>query len=198
MELVFVSREKYRLRDDYDYRNELKYAYPEMYIVPEGGANYLGMIGCQEILNDCKRDYDHVFLALGTGATAAGIASSLQGDTNLHVVTALKGIDVNQTLKSMYKSFGFSDLQINEWLQNVVPHENSHWGGYGKTAEELLKRIIAFKNETDIDIDPIYTGKVWTAMEDWIEKENITNSNVLFIHTGGVFGGYEIISKFRN
>ncbi len=198
MELVFVSREKYRLRNDYDFRNELKYTYPEMYIVPEGGANYLGMIGCQEILNDCKRDYDHVFLALGTGTTAAGIASSLQGDTILHVVTALKGIDVHQTLMSLYKSFGFSDLQINEWLQIIVPHENSHWGGYGKTAEELLKRIIAFKNETDIDIDPIYTGKVWTAMEDWIEKENITNSNVLFIHTGGVFGGYEIISKLRN
>jgi 1-aminocyclopropane-1-carboxylate deaminase len=198
MEMDFVSRETYRLRNDYDYRNVLKYAYPEMYIVPEGGANYLGMIGCQEILKDCKMDYDHVFLALGTGTTAAGITSSLRGDSKLHVVAALKGSDVQLTLTTLYKSFGFSDIQIKEWLQNIVPHENSHWGGYGKTSEELITRIIAFKNATGIDIDPIYTGKVWTAMEDWIERENISNSNVLFIHTGGVFGGHEIISKLTS
>jgi 1-aminocyclopropane-1-carboxylate deaminase len=189
MELVFVSREKYRLRNDYDYLNLLKLTYPEMYIVPEGGANYLGMIGCQEILKECKRAYDHVFLALGTGTTAAGLASSMTGNSKLHVVTALKGIDVHLTLTSLYKSFGFSILHITEWLENVVPHENSHWGGYGKIPDELLNKTIAFKEETNIEIEPIYTGKVWTAMEDWIEKNDINNSNVLFLHTGGVFSG---------
>ena len=196
MNLNFVSREIYSLRNDYDFKNELKSLHTQMHVVPEGGANYLGMIGCQEILSECKINYDHVFVALGTGTTAAGMAFSLSSNTKLHIVSALKGIDIIQTLSTLFKSFGFGNSEINDWLECVVPHENSHVGGYGKTSVELLEKIIAFEQFTGIEIDPIYTGKVWMALEDWIEKENITNKNVLFVHTGGVCGGRQIIKDF--
>jgi 1-aminocyclopropane-1-carboxylate deaminase len=197
MQLIFVPRETYKLRNDYDYRNQLKLTYPGMYIIPEGGANFMGMIGCQEILMECQSKYDHIFVALGTGTTATGIASTISGDTKLNVVSALKGVDVIETLHALYRSYGFSDLDINDWLECIVPHENGHCGGYGKTSNELLEKIVDIQKTTSIELDPIYTGKVWIAMEDWIEKENITNSTILFIHTGGLLGGKEIMNAFR-
>jgi 1-aminocyclopropane-1-carboxylate deaminase len=197
MELIFVSRELYGLRNDYDYKNELKAFYPLMHVVPEGGANFLGMIGCQEILTASKTEFDHIFVAMGTGATAAGIACSLMGNQKLHVVSALKGIDVCEELGNLYLRFGFSKQEINEWLEHVVPHEDAHFGGYGKTTIELIERIMAFEQSVGISFDPIYTGKVWCAIENWIKKENISNANVLMIHTGGVFGGQHIMSEFQ-
>jgi 1-aminocyclopropane-1-carboxylate deaminase len=197
MELIFVSRELYGLRNDYDYKKELKTMYPLMHVVPEGGANYLGMIGCQEILGGINLGFDHIFVAMGTGTTAAGVACSLRGNQKLHVVSALKGMDVRNELANLYLSFGFSKQEINEWLESVLPHEDAHFGGYGKTTIELLEKIGAFEQSHGIAIDPIYTGKVWAALENWIESENITNSKVLMIHTGGVYGGQHIMSEYK-
>lgn len=36
-----------------------------------------------------------------------------------------------------------------------------------------------------IPLDPTYTGKAFLGMRDYIIKNNISNKNVLFIHTGG-------------
>ena len=37
MELIFVSRDEYRLKDEPFYRNELALKFPTFYVVPEGG-----------------------------------------------------------------------------------------------------------------------------------------------------------------
>lgn len=36
-----------------------------------------------------------------------------------------------------------------------------------------------------IPLDPTYTGKAFLGMRDYIIKNNISNKNVPFIHTGG-------------
>jgi len=77
MQLHFVTREEYRKRYRPEYHEELKAKFGDLYILPEGGSNQLGVKGCSEILQDVNQAFDFVCLPVGTGATLAGIASSL-------------------------------------------------------------------------------------------------------------------------
>uniref|UniRef100_UPI00404AD52D 1-aminocyclopropane-1-carboxylate deaminase/D-cysteine desulfhydrase n=1 Tax=Fulvivirga sp. TaxID=1931237 RepID=UPI00404AD52D len=52
MQLDFVSRETYRQKDEPSFLSLLAERWPESYIIPEGGANELGISGCTEILTD--------------------------------------------------------------------------------------------------------------------------------------------------
>jgi 1-aminocyclopropane-1-carboxylate deaminase len=49
--------------------------------------------------------------------------------------------------------------------------------------------------ETNLPLDPIYTGKVLYALQDWVVKNKIQKKRILFVHTGGVQGGKMIEKK---
>jgi 1-aminocyclopropane-1-carboxylate deaminase len=77
MDLQFISRNEYALIHDRMYHEELLAKFPNFHIVPEGGANYYGIIGCQEILSETPNNYDHIFVAQGTTTTSAGLVFGL-------------------------------------------------------------------------------------------------------------------------
>jgi len=56
MKLKFVSREDYSLKDESEYKQELHSEFSNLLIVPEGGANYQGVIGCMEIMKDTSNE----------------------------------------------------------------------------------------------------------------------------------------------
>ena len=49
MEMRFISREEYRLKEDWEYLMELKSEFSQYKIVAEGGKNFLGIIGCKRL-----------------------------------------------------------------------------------------------------------------------------------------------------
>ncbi|MEY3237449.1 MAG: hypothetical protein RI883_1550 [Bacteroidota bacterium] len=195
MQLVFISREKYSLRNEKAFQEELSFKYSNFHIVPEGGSNYYGMIGCQQILLETPNDYDYVFVAQGTTTTSAGVLLAIPEKTKLNVVPVLKGFDSIGEMKSLYKYSGLEESFSNEILNRVEVLPDYHFGGYGKYTEELLDFMEKFYKQTKIPIDPIYTGKTLFALVDWVEKSNIRNSTILFIHTGGIQGGKKIAKK---
>lgn len=195
MKLVFVPRDIYSLRHDRIYHEELSKTYPNYFIVPEGGSNYYGMIGCQEIMQDIDVKIDHVFVAQGTTTTSAGIALALPENTILHVVPVLKGFDSKQEMRNLYLRSGIEQGMAEEILEKVDVLSEYHFGGYGKYTDELLQFMEQFFTETKIPLDPIYTGKAMYALVDWILKNDVHNASVLFIHTGGIQGGKEIAKK---
>ena len=72
MELVFVSREAYRRKD--------ASAFPDAYVIPEGGHNALGAKGCGEILSLADTTgFSHIICAVGTGTTLAGLVNAVTG-----------------------------------------------------------------------------------------------------------------------
>ncbi len=77
MELVFISREAYKKKDDPVYLQELSARWPGSLIIPEGGAGEPGIRGSMDILRsiDSSR-YTHVICAVGTGATYQGLVAS--------------------------------------------------------------------------------------------------------------------------
>lgn len=195
MQLFFVSREEYGMRDDRIYLEQLLAKFPNTYIIPEGGANYLGMVGCQEILNGITESFDHVFVAQGTSTTSIGIAMSLPKNTLLHVVPVLKGFDSLSEMKLRMLSVGLDLEYCNEILSRVVVHSEAHFGGYGKYSDILLDGMEDFYMQTNVPLDHVYTGKVVMEILRWMDEMNIENQRILMVHTGGVFGGKHVQLK---
>ena len=195
MKLVFVSREEYLARHEKAYHEDLSYTYPNHHIVPEGGANYYGIVGCQEIMSEVEEKIDHVFIAQGTSATSCGVLCSLKENQTLHVVPALKGYRSLEEMRNLMASSGMEASWVETQLKRVEAHPEFHFGGYGRFTEELLKYIQNFYRKHGIKLDPVYTGKVMFALTHELQNTRYSNTNVLFIHTGGIQGAAAIEQK---
>lgn len=192
MRLIFVSRETYSQKDAWETIQLLRKKFSSYYIIPEGGAHYKGIIGCQEIWKEIHEPFDHVFLAAGTTTTACGILLGLKLPQTLHVVPALKGFKTKSMMRKLMTEQGISSETIEDLLHHVMPHENHHFGGYGKVSNELFNAMEEFYNQTQIPLDPVYTGKVIYALMDWVKTDDIRNVRILFLHTGGVYAGKKL------
>jgi 1-aminocyclopropane-1-carboxylate deaminase len=195
MELLFVSREEYGMRNEKMYQEELSYRFSLMHIVPEGGANYLGMIGCQQILKETNNDYDLVAVAQGTTATSCGVLTSISAHTRLWVVPVLKGFDSLSEMNKMLLGSGFEKEMIFELFSQMEVLGDYHFGGYASYNKELLDLIEGMYRQNDLPLDPIYTGKAMFALLNEIEKRDLRNIRVMFIHTGGIQGAKAIFEK---
>src|SRR5260221_7676469 len=60
MELHFISREQYKMKNTEEFSINLKKKIGNYYLVPEGGANEFGVRGCMEIIPEIKIDYTHI------------------------------------------------------------------------------------------------------------------------------------------
>jgi 1-aminocyclopropane-1-carboxylate deaminase len=188
MELKFLSREEYGIRDDWDYLNELKSEFSELYIVPEGGKNFYGIIGCQDIIREIKVPFDDFWIAQGTCTTSTGIALSLPESIDLHVVPVLKGFDSKAEVINLVSMY-FNDTDLAEELAGrMFVDQEAHFGGYGKSTPELEKFIKEVETDCNLKLDRTYTGKAFYAMcRHYTENIELCNKQIVFLHTGGVF-----------
>lgn len=187
MELIFVDRDSYR--DKIALFNTVN-KNDDYYFVGEGGAGVEATQGCEEIITELEKKYDHVFCAAGTGTTAAGLAKgilSLDSSCKLHVIPVLKGGDF--ILDEM--------INLGASIDNVILHTNYHFGGYAKTKPELIEFVKDFVSHSGILIEPTYTGKAMFALHDLVKNDYFQkDSNILFLHTGGLTGLLGMIDKF--
>ena len=180
MHLHFVSRAEYKLKSEDEFIRNLKNQFGVFYLIPEGGANELGVQGCEEIMVETNQQFDVIALSAGTGTTASGICRQLK-DENLLVFPALKGGGFILDEMKHYCS--------KEQLQNVQLQLDYHFGGYGKTKLEQLEFLSAFTNEYKVELDKVYTSKMMFGLFDLIGKGYFKNgSKILAIHTGGLQG----------
>jgi 1-aminocyclopropane-1-carboxylate deaminase len=203
MQLIFISREEYALRNDKQYIDELKSEHTNFYFVPEGGGNYLGIVGCQEIWKEIDQKIDEVFVAQGTTATSCGVLLGKPTNCKLHVIPVLKGFDAYEEMLNKLKWFLFQEDLAKELLEEVIFHHHYHFGGYGKYTPELLTFIQEIYHAYKIPLDPIYTAKAFYGMLQELEAKTYHNKDILFIHTGGIQVCKEIelknnISLFTN
>lgn len=192
MKLIFVTREQYFERNYKQTQEEWKEAYPEFLFIPEGGANFHGMVGCQEIVKDLSFTPDHIFVSFGTGTTAAGILTALTSNTKLHVVSSLKGYEVKQELRNLLFTFFLNEEIVEDLLVNVIIHTDFHFGGYGKTTPELLDFRDKIATDFNLPLDKIYTAKSFFAMWEWLKVNDASfekTQKIVFIHTGGLLNG---------
>lgn len=177
MKFQFISREQYRQKSSFGFIEKMKNKWGDFYLIPEGGTNCLAVNGCEEILTEKDADFNYICCAVGTGGTISGLINSAEKKQKLIGFPALKG----SFLKEEIKQF----VTKKNWSLNT----EYHFGGYAKHNEALIDFINYFTKETNILLDPIYTGKMLFGIIDLIKKDQFPeNSKILAIHTGGIQG----------
>lgn len=203
MQLHFVSRNDYRKKEDEAFIKSLKDKFGDIYIVPEGGNNFLGSLGCTEILKGIN-DFDYAFCSAGTSATYCGLANSANEKLKIIGISVLKGEGnmVQMAQERVNRIRGKEDLKIygtetmltdNFIIKNGIIN-TYHFGGFARHTAELLKFKKQFEAENSIPLDYVYEAKLMYAVYDLIFKNKILpDKKVLIIHGGGLQGnkGYE-------
>ncbi|HCF03258.1 MAG TPA: 1-aminocyclopropane-1-carboxylate deaminase [Flavobacterium sp.] len=187
MQFEFVSRETFRLKTEEFFLEQLQQKYGAFYLIPEGGTNAFAIQGCEEILTPEDASFDYVACAIGTGGTISGLINSVLPHQKVLGFPALKG------------EF------LQDEIRKFVRHENwelitdYHFGGYGKVSPDLIDWINRFYAQTQIPLDPVYTGKMVFGILDLIAKNYFPeNTNILLIHTGGLQGIQGMNLKLKN
>ncbi len=177
MRFKFVSRTAYREKTSPRFKDELEHEFGDFYEIPEGGSNALAVRGCEEILVNSDKNFDVVCCAIGTGGTIAGIINSSYEHQKILGFSALKG------------DFLKEDIRNFATKENWELQTDYHFGGYAKVSESLIHFINDFKQQTEIPLDPVYTGKMVFGIIDLVQKDYFKpNSKILAIHTGGLQG----------
>jgi len=177
MQFKFIDRETYREKTSKAFIENLKKDFDHFYLIPEGGTNELAIKGCEEILAVKDLDFDFVCCSVGTGGTIAGLINCSKSSQQVLGFPALKGGFLKNEITKFAKK--------SNW--NLVT--DYHFGGYAKVSKELIDFINEFKDKNEIQLDPVYTGKMMYGVMDLIQKGFFPKgSKILAIHTGGLQG----------
>lgn len=184
MQLAGVSRADYARKAESDFIASLQARFGPFYLVPEGGANREGLLGCADIPALYDQDsFDLVCMACGTGTMLAGMA--LTSRLPLVGVQVLKGAGY---LKAEVERY-FSQYDLAPAASWRIL-EDWHHGGYARVSDELLHFLTEFEARHGIPLEPVYSGKLLYAVYAAAKKRDIfpQNSRILAVHGGGLQG----------
>jgi len=187
MKLCFVDRSAYRekrtLFDNFHGHES------GAYFIDEGGYSTEGARGCEELITELKGEYDHIFVACGTGTTLAGVARAAATDqpqATVHGIPVLKGGEF-----------------IRDAVEPISPHAkfklhtDFHFGGYARSTPALIDFIKEFVSGSGLLIEPVYTGKLFYAVNDLLAQNYFRKGDsILIVHSGGLTGFLGQTSKF--
>ena len=171
------------------------------YVMPMGGTDTVGLNGyiaagleIREQEKQMHTSFDAVFCAVGTGGTLGGLILFKE---LIDWKVRLYGVNVMLDAKYFRERI---DSLVRDYIAEhrlTLPHHTDLiqmvdgfvGPGYAKTTPEgveLIKRIARLEG---IFLDPVYTGKAFQGMIKMIEDGGFAQkSNILFLHTGGIFG----------
>lgn len=198
MEIVRVTREEYNRKAETAYQHALRAQFGNIWIVPEGGANYEGINGCTEILTPEHANYSVIATACGTGSTMAGISLSLKEHQRAIGFSALKAKGYMQNEVKKHLNWFLMDEELaDEYLESISFQESYHFGGFGKINDELVAFIQHFWKKHSIELDGLYTGKMLFGIYDLIKNDFFhPGENILVVHTGGLQGNAGLEKRY--
>jgi len=171
------------------------------YIIPEGASNGIGSFGyytaMEEILAQEKEmgmHFDCIVLATGSGGTYSGLwlANKLHGNTaDVYgiIVGGDKAYFMERIPEILKESMEYVDIKLD-----IDPDEiniiGGHVGrGYALSSPDELDFISDLAKLEGVILDPVYTGKAMYGLTKEIKKGTFSKyKNILFIHTGGLYG----------
>jgi D-cysteine desulfhydrase len=183
------------------------------YFIPVGASDAVGLWGyiaaCQELQQDFEREGlqpDTIVCATGSGGTQGGL---LVGARMMNLSARVLAFNVSDdaayfehkiredvTLwKQRYKTeFDLADLDITTLEGYLGP-------GYGAAGPEVFATIRELARSDGIFLDPVYTGKAFHGMVTELNKGASGRlagaAQIVFIHTGGLFGVFPQNQQFN-
>jgi 1-aminocyclopropane-1-carboxylate deaminase len=166
MKLYFVNRKQYKLKNSQ--LNE------KVLLIPEGGYGELGINGIKQLVNEITPlDPTHIITAVGTGTTALGIRKFW--DKPIYGILTLNNLAEIQRHENEFNITG------NIWLEDYI------MGKYAKESDIINNFCATFENAHQVQIEPIYTGKMFYGLYDLIQNNHFPRgSKILALHSGGI------------
>jgi D-cysteine desulfhydrase len=170
----------------------------EGYWIPEGASNEVGMWGYLEACTEIRdRSFDALFHAVGSGGTTAGL---VMGATRYHLATPIVGVCVCDRDPDFFYGKVESILRAARvrWprlpayppLKEAVEILDGFQGlGYALNRPEEWSLLREVAETEGIVLDPVYTIKAMMALRQAIRDGRYgRGQEVLFLHTGGIYG----------
>ncbi len=198
-DIIFITEEEYQSVDKF-MDNLAMESKEKVYIIPEGGSNEIGAWGYVkcffEILDQLKNSdliCDTIVVATGSGGTHAGLlAGKIIAKSDINIVSLnvcddanyfIKKVDtILERLKDRYDStFSWkkSDIKI---IDGFVGN------GYGAVSGKEETLLLKIAQQDGLIFDLVYGIKAFGGMLNLMEKKQFPGKDIIFIHTGGVFG----------
>ncbi|MFV8817218.1 1-aminocyclopropane-1-carboxylate deaminase/D-cysteine desulfhydrase [Haliea sp. E17] len=177
--------------------------------IPTGGSDGLGVWGyiaaSEELAGDFARvgiENAHIVCATGSGGTQAGLTLGVQ----------LFELDA--------PVWGVNVCDDEQYFLDKVAHDTADWrqrfpqapaihpetrvidgyvgAGYAKAGPAIFDLIAEFAALEGIVLDPVYTGKAFAGMVEEIAAGRFAGvRDIVFVHTGGIFGLFPQSGGFR-
>ncbi|WP_027623144.1 D-cysteine desulfhydrase family protein [Clostridium lundense] len=209
----FITAEEYRERRMEimkEVKEELDKKGHKAYIIPEGSSNGIGAFGyfkaMEEIFEQEKEmgiKFDAIVLAVGSGGTYAGLFYANKYYKNNAKVYGINVCDDEKYFKNainniLYESFQYTKESI-EFFKDEINIIDGYVGkGYALSRPEEITFIHELAKLEGVILDPVYTGKAMYGLVEEIKKGNFKeHNNILFIHTGGLFGLFPQKGMFK-
>lgn len=171
------------------------------YIIPTGGSNAIGALGyihaIEEIQHSAEQSGwipDTIIVPVGSGGTLAGV---LLGCWMYLPQVQVLGINVCDTAEAFREKVYQDCCEATDRFQlslacskeRIVIQDGYVGAGYAQTTDEQLLFYAEVARQTGLFLEPVYTGKTFWGMVQEIRKGRFkSGSNLLFLHTGGIFG----------
>lgn len=146
----------------------------------------------QEYEKEHQVKFDYIFHASGTGATQAGLTC---GKIVSGADTKIMGVLISS--REYDRAWGIIKDGMQSWFEeqklpwldsytdNIYLLDAYKKGGYGKYDQDIVECIHSEFAENSLPLDPVYTGKAFWGMQQYLMEQNLKGKNILFLHTGG-------------
>ncbi|HZK09644.1 MAG TPA: D-cysteine desulfhydrase family protein [Clostridia bacterium] len=176
------------------------------YLIPEGASNGIGTLGYYEafleILAQEKQmgvEFDTVVCAVGSAGTYSGLHfANILGEHGKKVVGIPIAADsqhfagrTREIWQEFSKIIGSDKNLENEKMYLLDGYAGR---GYALNTPEEMDFVLQISRSEGVIFDSVYTGKAFRGLVDALEKEHSyfeNSKNILFIHTGGLFGLFD-------
>lgn len=202
---LYRAEIEYLTKKEYDNVNQIMTGYAEeaeksgkkVYTIPEGGSTTLGIWGYINFMFELSKQTDltkikGIYLAAGTGGTAAGI---LLGAALLNLKLTVFIDNVLYSAEEIFTKIEHLvegtildyNLECKVDMNKLVVVSDYSTEGYKSIAPYKLDLIRCVASETGLLLDPAYTGKAFFSYYNEVLNEGF-GKKVIFLHTGGLFG----------
>jgi L-cysteate sulfo-lyase len=166
------------------------------YLIPIGGSNAVGSVGytwavARELVEQTT-DIDHLVVAVGSGGTmagleigvrAAGLQTKVQGVGVAEPDTTAWNVDVSNLANAVAERIGLSVTLTPKDIACPMDWMGPHYAAPTQACEDAIRLLARTEG---IFLDPVYSGKAFAALLDWLRVGRFSPSEtVVFWHTGG-------------
>lgn len=168
------------------------------YLIPIGGASDVGTIGyisgymeLRSQLEAAGISPDYLFTTTGSGGTLAGLLAGhavCKDNFNIIAITAEDKPETYEAHVNTLAERALFALDINMTIEGKeCTIDRGYFGeGYEIPSEAASEAIRLLAQTEGIFTDPVYTGKCFAGLIDYVKTGKIPQgSHVVFLHTGG-------------